>query len=220
MKQGVSLLYKEDPPVSSPTIETKRRIFDAARELFALHGFGAVSMRDIANKVGIKTSSIYYHYGKKEDLIQDILSSFQNEYIHAFEQVSSIAVNANSLEEFMDSMFSKEVMEMLDPHACLSMSLAFREQHHNAHARNCVFDLFYTNSIMLLQSHFRMMINKKLASPVADTRTLATLFMFCLIAAADLRVHEYMGITPPINYSEVYTGLKKIITSALAPDPS
>jgi len=214
----VSLLQAKEISVLGSPVDTKKRIFDAARELFALHGFDAVSMRDIANKVGIRTSSIYYHYDKKEDLIQDILFSFQNEYIHSFEEVSSSALNANSLEEFMDCMFSKQLLEMLNPRACLSMSLAIREQHSNEHARNCVFNLFYKNSIMLLQSHFNMLITKKLASP-ADTKTLATLFMFCVTAAAGLRVHEYKGITPPVDYSELYAGLKKIIISALAPEP-
>ena len=58
------LQAKEIPVLGSP-VDTKQKIFDAARELFALHGFDAVSMRDIANKVGIRTSSIYYHYDKK-----------------------------------------------------------------------------------------------------------------------------------------------------------
>jgi len=206
----------KDPSVPGPSVETKKRIFDAARELFALHGFNAVSMRDIAHKVSIKASSIYYYYNKKEDLIQDILSSFQKEYIHSFEQLSSIAINTNSLEEFMDSIFAKEVLEMLCPNACLSMSLAFREQHSNEHARSCVFDLIYKNSIMLLQSCLNILITRELASP-ADTKTLATLFMFCLTSATELRVHEYMGITPPVDYSETYAGLKKIIASALTP---
>lgn len=209
-----------ETPLWGSTAETKLRIFEAARELFALRGFGAVSMRDIAAKVGIKTSSIYYYYDKKEDLLEDILSSLQTEYVNAFEQVSSLAVHTNSLEEFVDIMFSQEVMEMISLHACLGISLVIREQHCNDHARSCVFDLFYKNSILLLQSHFRVLINKNLACSTADTKTLATLFMFCLVTSADLRVHAYMGTPAPVDYTEVYAGLKKIIIMALTPVPS
>jgi len=215
----VSCLQAKETPILNAAVETKDRIFDAARELFALRGFGAVSMRDIADKAGVKTSSIYYYYDKKDKLIQDILSSFQEEYLASFERVSSSAMEANSLEEFMDCMFDKDLVEMFSSRACLSMSLAIREQHSNAYARKFVFDLLYKNSIMLLESHFHMLTTKNLASQT-NTKTLATLFMFCVMAASDLRVHEYIGEAPPVDYHEIYAGFKKIIAAVLIQDPS
>ena len=39
--------------------DTKRRIMDAALELFAAHGYDAVSVEQIAGAVGIKAPSLY-----------------------------------------------------------------------------------------------------------------------------------------------------------------
>ncbi|KUP25814.1 TetR/AcrR family transcriptional regulator [Paenibacillus sp. DMB5] len=39
---------------------------EAAFKLFALKGYEATTMRDIANEVGIKPASIYHHYESKE----------------------------------------------------------------------------------------------------------------------------------------------------------
>jgi AcrR family transcriptional regulator len=45
------------------------QIFNAALRLFAARGVENVSMRDIAEKVGIKVAAIYNHYINKEQLV-------------------------------------------------------------------------------------------------------------------------------------------------------
>ena len=45
--------------------DTKRRIMDAALELFAAHGYDAVSVEQIAGAVGIKAPSLYNHFVSK-----------------------------------------------------------------------------------------------------------------------------------------------------------
>jgi len=53
---------------------TRRRILDAAAGLFRQKGYAAVSLRDIAEAVGLKTGSLYYHFDSKESLIGEILT--------------------------------------------------------------------------------------------------------------------------------------------------
>ncbi|MFT8311166.1 MAG: TetR/AcrR family transcriptional regulator [Sporolactobacillus sp.] len=55
---------------------TKQKIFACALELFSMSGFNGVSMRDIAQKVGIKGSSIYNHYNGKKAIMDDICETF------------------------------------------------------------------------------------------------------------------------------------------------
>jgi AcrR family transcriptional regulator len=55
---------------------TKQKIFACALELFSIRGFNGVSMRDIAQKVGIKGSSIYNHYSGKKAIMDDICETF------------------------------------------------------------------------------------------------------------------------------------------------
>ncbi|MEK7348223.1 MAG: TetR/AcrR family transcriptional regulator [Candidatus Eisenbacteria bacterium] len=49
---------------------TQRRILDAARELFALEGFEAVTMRKIAERVEYTPTALYFHFKDKRELFR------------------------------------------------------------------------------------------------------------------------------------------------------
>jgi len=53
---------------------TRDRIAESAAALFADRGFAGVSMRDIADAVGIKAASLYNHFADKEELYQEALA--------------------------------------------------------------------------------------------------------------------------------------------------
>jgi len=55
------------------TGDTKTRIMDTARELFADRGYDSVSVRDITGAAGVNISMISYYFGGKEGLYEDIL---------------------------------------------------------------------------------------------------------------------------------------------------
>ena len=57
-------------------INTKEKILKVSINLFSKKGYNEVSMREIAKEVGIKESSIYYHYSKKEDILDTIFEYF------------------------------------------------------------------------------------------------------------------------------------------------
>ncbi|MCM2316427.1 MAG: TetR/AcrR family transcriptional regulator [Thermoanaerobaculia bacterium] len=52
--------------------ETRDRILDAARELFAEKGFEAVTMRQIAQKIEYTPTTIYVHFKDKDALLHEI----------------------------------------------------------------------------------------------------------------------------------------------------
>lgn len=51
---------------------TANRILDAAEELFAQHGHGATSLRDIAAKVGLQQPGLYKHFTGKDELYRQV----------------------------------------------------------------------------------------------------------------------------------------------------
>lgn len=60
--------------------ETERQqlrtlIIDAARELFVARGVDAVTMREIAKRIGYSATSIYLHFADKEALLRTILDT-------------------------------------------------------------------------------------------------------------------------------------------------
>jgi len=50
------------------TSQTVTAIMDAAQELVQTRGYNAFSYRDLAERVGIRTASIHYHFPAKSDL--------------------------------------------------------------------------------------------------------------------------------------------------------
>lgn len=48
-------------------------ILNVAARLFREHGYGSVSLRKIAESVGIKAGSIYYHFSSKDKIVVAIL---------------------------------------------------------------------------------------------------------------------------------------------------
>jgi AcrR family transcriptional regulator len=53
-------------------LETRKKILDAARELFVKHGFEAVTMRKIAEKIEYTPTAIYFHFKDKETLVREL----------------------------------------------------------------------------------------------------------------------------------------------------
>ena len=51
----------------------KARILDAARRLFGEYGYSGTTTRMIAREVGIDISTLYYHWGEKQDLYEAVV---------------------------------------------------------------------------------------------------------------------------------------------------
>lgn len=50
----------------------RRRIVEAAAELFSTRGYSATTTRDIAEKVGIRQPSLYSHFSVKADILVEV----------------------------------------------------------------------------------------------------------------------------------------------------
>lgn len=50
--------------------EVRRKILDAARELFAQHGYEHVTMRAVAEAIEYSPTAIYHHFEDKDDLVE------------------------------------------------------------------------------------------------------------------------------------------------------
>nr|GID83977.1 TetR family transcriptional regulator [Actinoplanes derwentensis] len=58
-----------------PTASARDEILDAAAELFAQRGYAATSTRLIAERVGIRQASLYYHFDNKETVLAELLEA-------------------------------------------------------------------------------------------------------------------------------------------------
>lgn len=57
--------------------ETKQLILDVALRQFAQRGYSAVSIRSICKEVGIKESTVYYHFKNKQDILDSLVEEFE-----------------------------------------------------------------------------------------------------------------------------------------------
>ena len=56
-------------------------IMDAAERRMRSGGFNGFSFRDIADDVGVKSSSVHYHFPTKDALVAEAYRSFNNELV-------------------------------------------------------------------------------------------------------------------------------------------
>lgn len=58
------------------TVNTKNHILETALNLFSQRGYSSVSIRNICSIVGIKESSIYYHFRNKRNILDELCRNF------------------------------------------------------------------------------------------------------------------------------------------------
>lgn len=57
---------------------TKRKIFEAAMELFAKKGYDGTSVEEITSVVGIAKGTLYYHFSSKEEILYFLVEEGMN----------------------------------------------------------------------------------------------------------------------------------------------
>lgn len=90
--------------MSAPRSDTRQRIQDVARELFAVKGVQRTSLQDIAARLGITKPALYHHFPSREALVrsivQPLIDSGEN-FVAGCEQRPSLTAR-ELLEGFFD----------------------------------------------------------------------------------------------------------------------
>lgn len=79
-------------------MSTTDRLLDAAEYRMRRGGYNAVSFRDLASDTDIKSSSVHYHYPRKEDLGIALVERYSERFFIALEME---AAKAGSPEDFL-----------------------------------------------------------------------------------------------------------------------
>lgn len=70
--------------------ETRARILDAARELFAREGYHAVTMRRLAQAIGYTPTAIYFHFEDKAALFRELCDTDFKALAAGFQRIGRI----------------------------------------------------------------------------------------------------------------------------------
>jgi AcrR family transcriptional regulator len=82
---------------------TRRKIVDAAVDLFVDGGYGATGLGDIIDRVGVTKGALYYHFDSKESLARAIVADGITTVMESFIEISSTP--APALENMIHGTF-------------------------------------------------------------------------------------------------------------------
>jgi len=98
--------------IQSKKNSTKKEvIIEKASKLFREKGFGAASMRDLAEHVGVEAASLYNHIQSKAEILQTICFKVANEFMTNLEQVEA---SSQSTLKKMEAIIRLHIRMMLD----------------------------------------------------------------------------------------------------------
>jgi len=84
-------------------IGTKKRVFESAIKLFVSNGFEGVSLKDIADDVGIRQSAIYNHFKTKQEMLDTIYDYYRHYFI----------LNRSTLEDIEPVLRSGTILDII-----------------------------------------------------------------------------------------------------------
>ncbi len=117
--------------------DTKQRILDAGRSLFAEHGFTATSMRQITTLAEVNLASVNYHFGSKDGLLREIvvecIDPINKERVRLLDAAEAAADGAPlPLRELIHMFIEPAVRELCEQQS--DMPCVLSRLHHEPHA--------------------------------------------------------------------------------------
>ncbi|MHB8127206.1 MAG: TetR/AcrR family transcriptional regulator [Desulfitobacteriaceae bacterium] len=92
---------------------TKEIIKKTALSLFAQKGYYGTTMNDIAELVGIKTPSLYFHFSGKEELFFSVYEDLANEYVSLMDRIMNNS-ESMAIEDMLFYIFEQFINYYID----------------------------------------------------------------------------------------------------------
>lgn len=146
---------------------TKELIEEVALDMFSKKGYKAVSIRDICKRVGIKESSIYYHFLNKQAIMDSLLQkvdiliekmklNFETEFAKVDEIPESTICDVSI--SFMKNY-------LLNPYVYRILSILIIEQMSDKKAYDIYHRLVFDLPLLQQEQVFKEMIERGLVKP-------------------------------------------------------
>ena len=145
---------------------TKEKIMDVALHMFSERGYEAVSIRDICGEVGIKESTLYYHFKNKMDILDSLIAKFK-------EHIEGLLIHIDEMPQMPSGKTkkknagSKDILDsymmdsyLFDPFCNLMIRLMMIEQFHNEEMRSLYEKTMFTDPYDIYLRVFRMLATR------------------------------------------------------------
>jgi len=180
-------------------VTTKQRILDEALSLFAIKGYSAVYVGDIADAVGIKTPSLYKHYKSKQDIFNTCVEVFsermkkvRNDIRLPETQEAESFYQTVSVENLVDLTITLFLFNLQDNVAAKFRKMLMIERYHNPELNKLYEDIFINGAVEQEEKIFAALINAGVIKK-EDPHTIALRFytpIYFLWQKYDMRPDE------------------------------
>ena len=141
---------------------TKEKIMDVALHMFSERGYEAVSIRDICGEVGIKESTLYYHFKNKKDILDSLVSKFKDHIEGLLSHIDEIPEEASQKKAKKSDIATSKIMDtymmdsyLFDPFCNLMIRLMMIEQFHNEEMRVLYEKTLFTDPYEIYMNVFK-----------------------------------------------------------------
>ena len=185
---------------ASGEVTTKERILNVAIDLFAIKGFDAVSLREIADAAGVRKATLYYYFASKDEILEKIL-----EYVLESWDKSKVGrwsdsddaeaqIVALGLDGFMAMASGISGSWLENPRMEKIMRIAFIELYHNDQIRKFML-AFFGDGPKFFEASFAILMKHKLIKR-GDPKVLTDEYMsFYMMALVDHFLLRYGSTT-------------------------
>ena len=91
----------------SSTDHTRTQILNAAKELFATHGYNGTSVRDIVKAAGVNISLVSYHFGGKDALYRECIKQAGTNRLTIAREIFTPASSAKDMRAKIESYIER-----------------------------------------------------------------------------------------------------------------
>ena len=92
---------------AEPASGTAERILDAAEDLFAKKGYRGASLGEVAERVGIRSPSLYNHFRNKEALYRAVLGRLLDDFAAPMEELHTAPITDERLYQWLEAIVRK-----------------------------------------------------------------------------------------------------------------
>lgn len=158
---------------------TKKKIFEKAVELFAKRSFEVVTIKDIADEVGIAQSAFYNHFKSKQKILDAIYDFFCHYYIAdrpLLEELEPVLRSGNLIDILysVNYSFNQEYEDLLISSAKIIFQRMFIEER----AREIFRDVILDSGVSYAEAFFDRAIEIGRIEPI-DTRMVSVFCNMC-----------------------------------------
>lgn len=138
---------------------TKQKIIEESMKLFSVSGFDTVSIRTIADAVGVGNSALYKHFKSKKEILDEIVSYSVEYYLSMGHKQMDQIQNLEDLQSACMTMFDFQTQ---DEWMVMFRRLLIMEQFKNPEMATIYRKFFIELPVESQQQYFQQLIDKGL----------------------------------------------------------